>query len=166
MWWVGAWSWVRVWMMTQTMTGWLMKSSDPSLLVEKLKAAGFTLSASGGRLQVGPAVLLTDELRQSIREHRAGIIRILAAEPAPAPESYPSPTPAASVQPAPRKQPQRVSCGVCLHFLPGQPLPEQSLGRCGLTRAGPPSPKHGDYLACFPRAPRTCSQFQHKEPTS
>ncbi|MHB8225079.1 TubC N-terminal docking domain-related protein [Acidithiobacillus sp.] len=65
-----------------------MKTSNPSLLVEKLKAAGFTLSAEGSRLRVMPADSLTDELRQSIREHRAGLVRILAAETAPAAESY------------------------------------------------------------------------------
>lgn len=61
-----------------------MKTSDPSILVEKLKAAGFTLTAEGSRLRVAPADMLTDELRQRIREHRAGLISILAAGSAPA----------------------------------------------------------------------------------
>ena len=69
-------------------------------------------------------------------------------------------TQAPSVQRAPRKQPQRASCGTCLHFLPGQPLPGQSLGRCTLTLAGlPPAPVRG-YAACYPLAPRQCPNFE------
>ncbi|MBE7562320.1 hypothetical protein H7F10_04995 [Acidithiobacillus sp. HP-6] len=132
-----------------------MKLSNPSLLVEKLRTAGLTLSTIGGNLKVGPAVLLTDELRQAIREHRDEMIRILAATP----ENYPSNTPAASVRPEPRKQPQRVTCGECLRFLPGQPLPGQSLGTCSLTRSGPPSGGSG-YKACYPMAPRQCPSYE------
>lgn len=67
--------------------GKIMKSSNPSLLVEELRAEGFTLTAEGSRLRVAPADSLTDELRRSIKEHRAGIIALLAAESAPAIES-------------------------------------------------------------------------------
>lgn len=45
-----------------------MKSSD-SLLAE-LRSRGLTLTVRGGRLLVGPAGLLTDELRRAIRENR------------------------------------------------------------------------------------------------
>lgn len=135
-----------------------MKNFESSLLVEKLRTAGLTLSAHGGKLKVGPAGLLTDGLRQSIRENRAEIIRILAATP----ESYPSTTPAASVRPEPRKQPQRVTCGECARFLPGQPLPGQSLGTCSLTGAGPPDGGSG-YKACYPMAPRACPSYEQKD---
>ena len=87
-----------------------MKTSNPSpmaasSLLAELKAAGFTLSAEGSRLRVAPADMLTDELRQRIREHRAGIMSILAAESPPAVESCPSTTPAACVQYSARKGP-------------------------------------------------------------
>ena len=132
-----------------------MRTSDSSLLVEKLRAAGFTLTAEGSRLRVAPADKLTDELRAHIREHRAGLIALLAAESAPAVESYPSPTPAQKV--APRAN--MVSCGTCLHFLPDYINPPQGLGRCGVTGTGPPAGGNG-YGACFPMAPRRCPAYQ------
>ena len=140
-----------------------MKSSNPSLLVEELRAAGFTLSANGGSLRVAPADSLTDELRRSIKEHRAGIVRILAAEAAPAIESTTDATPAASVQHRARKGPSRTSCGTCLHFLPDTIHPAQGVGRCSLTGAGPPSVASGDYAACYPLAPRTCPSYERNE---
>lgn len=139
-----------------------MKLSNPSLLVEKLRAAGLTLSAHGGRLQVGPADLLTDELRQSIKEHRAGLISILEA--APAIESYPSPTPAEKMQHRANTGPSRVFCGQCLHFLPDTINPAQGIGTCSLTGAGPPSVASGDYAACYPMAPRKCPSYEGIEP--
>ena len=87
------------------MKGEIMKNFEPSLLVEKLMAAGFTLTAEGSRLRVAPADLLTDELRAGIREHKAGLISILAAESAPAVHGTTDTTPAPSVQPEPRKPP-------------------------------------------------------------
>ncbi len=87
-----------------------MKTSDPSILAAssllvELKAAGFTLTAEGSRLRASPADMLTDELRQRIREHRTGLISILAAESAPAVQGTADTTPAASMQPEPRKPP-------------------------------------------------------------
>ena len=139
-----------------------MKSSDSSLLAEELKAAGFTLSAEGSRLRVMPADSLTDELRQSIREHRAGIVALLAAESAPAVESTTDATPAEKMQHTADMASSRAFCGQCSLFLPGQPLPGQSLGTCSLTGAGPPSGGNG-YRACYPMAPRTCPSYERNE---
>ena len=165
MWWVGAWSWVRVWMMTP---GKIMKSSNPSpmaasSLLAELRAASFTLTAESSRLRVMPADSLTDELRQSIREHRAGIVALLAAESAPAIESTTDATPALSVHPEQDMAPSRASCGTCLHFLPDTINLAQGVGRCGVTGAGPPSVASGDYAACYPRAPRTCPSYEQKD---
>ncbi|UEP59780.1 hypothetical protein [Acidithiobacillus ferriphilus] len=140
-----------------------MKTSNPSLLVEKLRSAGFTLTAEGSRLRVAPADLLTDELRRSIKEHRAGLISILAAESAPAVECTTDATSAEKMQHRPDMAPSRVSCGTCLHFLPGHPMPGQSLGTCSLTGAGPPSVASGDYAACFPMAPRKCPSYELRD---
>lgn len=69
-------------------------------------------------------------------------------------------TSAPSVQPAPRKQPQRVACGTCLHFLPDTINPAQGVGRCTLTISGlPPAPVRG-YAACYPLAPRQCQSYE------
>jgi len=133
-----------------------MKTSNPSLLVEELKAAGFTLSAEGSRLRVMPADSLTDELRQSIREHRAGIIALLAAES----RSTTDATPAEKMQHAADMAPSRAFCGQCSLFLPGHPMPGQSLGTCSLTGAGPAPIASGDYAACFPLAPRKCPGYE------
>ena len=142
-----------------------MKNFNPSpmaasSLLAELRRAGLTVTAEGGRLRVGPSHLLADELRAAIREHRAGLVRILAAEAAPDVESYPSPTQAEKVPPRANMAPSRVSCGACLHFIPGQPLPGQSLGRCTLTLPGlPPAPVRG-YAACYPLAPRQCQSYE------
>lgn len=141
-----------------------MKSSNPSLLVEELKAAGFTLSAEGSRLRVMPADSLTDELRQSIREHRAGIVALLAAESAPDVRSTTDITPAEKMQHGPDMTPSRVSCGTCLHFVPDTINPAQGIGTCSLTGAGPPSVASGDYAACYPMAPRKCPSYEGIEP--
>lgn len=140
-----------------------MKTSNPSLLVEELKAAGFTLSAEGSRLRVMPADSLTDELRRSIKEHRAGIVALLAAESAPAGRSATDATPAEKMQHRPDMAPSRVSCGTCLHFVPDSINPAQGVGRCGVTGAGPPSVASGDYAACYPLAPRTCLSYEGNE---
>ena len=145
------------------MKGEIMKNFEPSLLVEKLMAAGFALTAEGSRLRVAPADLLTDELRAGIREHKAALLALLAV---PTVESYPSPTRTEKVPPRANMAPSRVSCGTCLHFLPGQPIPGQSLGRCGVTGAGPPSAEHGDYRACYPMAERYCDNHKIKTHTT
>lgn len=62
-------------------------------------------------------------------------------------------------------KPAWVRCGDCGRFLPGDPLPGQSLGLCRLTATGlPPKPVRG-YAACFPMAPRQCSNYEAKERT-
>ena len=137
-----------------------MKNFESSLLVAELRAAGLTLSAHGGKLKVGPADLLTDELRQSIRGHRAGIVALLAAEASPAVECTTDAPPAEKMQPEPNMTPSRASCGTCLHFLPDTINPVQGVGRCEVTGAGPPSVASGDYAACFPLAPRRCSNHE------
>ncbi|MFA5730859.1 MAG: hypothetical protein WC934_02510 [Acidithiobacillus sp.] len=83
---------------------------------------------------------------------------ILAAESAPAVRSSTNATPAACVRP----EQDMAHCGACSHFLPGQPLPGQSLGTCSLTGAGPPSGGSG-YKACYPMAPRTCPSYEGNE---
>ena len=143
--------------------GQILRTSDFSLLAE-LRRAGLTVTAEGERLRVGPSHLLADELRGAIREHRAGLVRILAAEAAPDVESYPNPTQAEKVPPRANMAPSRVSCGACLHFIPGQPLPGESLGRCGITDAGPPAGGRG-YGACYPMAPRTCPSYEPRTET-
>lgn len=140
-----------------------MKTSNPSLLVEELRSGGFALTAEGSRLRVAPADMLTDELRQRIREHRAALVSILAAESAPGGRSTTDATPAACVHPEQDMAPSCTFCGTCLHFVPGQPLPGQSLGTCSLTGAGPPSGGSG-YKACYPMAPRTCPSYEGIEP--
>ena len=137
-----------------------MKTSNPSLLVEKLRAAGFTLTAEGSRLRVSPADKLTDELRQSIKEHRAGLISILEA--APAIESYPSPTPAEKMQHRANTWPSRVFCGQCLHFLPDTINPAQGAGTCRATTTGLPPAGGNGYRACFPAAPRACPNHESR----
>lgn len=143
----------------------IMKSSNPSpmaassLLVEKLRGAGFTLSAEGSRLRVAPADLLTDELRQSIKEHRSGIIALLAAESPQTVESHPSTSHTEKIQRTAYMAPLRAHCGVCLHFLPDTINPVQGIGRCEVTGAGPPSSGSG-YKACYPLAPRKCSNYE------
>jgi hypothetical protein len=87
-----------------------MKTSDTSILaasslLAELKAAGFALTVEGSRLRVSPADMLTDELRQRIREHRDALTSILAAESAPDGRSATDATPAACVQHRARKGP-------------------------------------------------------------
>jgi len=134
-----------------------MKTSDPFLA--ELRRRGLTLTAEGSRLRVAPAGLLTNDLREHIREHRAGLIALLAAESAPAVESYPSSsTPAEKIAPGANLGPLRVSCVACSHFLPDTINPSEGLGRCGVTGTGPPAGGNG--YACFPMAPRQCPAYQ------
>lgn len=44
----------------------------------KLRAAGLTVTMDDGRVIVQPAERLTDELRQTIRDHRAEIVATLS----------------------------------------------------------------------------------------
>ncbi|WP_153940434.1 hypothetical protein [Acidithiobacillus thiooxidans] len=140
-----------------------MKTSNPSpmaasSILAELKAAGFALTAEGSRLRVSPADMLTDELRQRIREHRAALVSILAAESAPAGRSATDAAPAACVHP----EQDMAHCGACSHFLPDTINPAQGVGRCGVTGAGPPSGGSG-YKACYPMAPRTCHSYEGNE---
>ena len=145
-----------------TMKGKIMKSSNhpspmaASSLLAELRAAGFTLTAEGSRLRVAPADLLTDELRAGIREHRAELVRILAAESAPDGRSTADLTQPPSVRP----ERDMAHCGACSHFLPDSINPAQGVGRCGVTGAGPPSVASGDYAACYPMAPRQCPSYE------
>ena len=59
-----------------------------------------------------------------------------------------------------------VTCITCARYLPGQPLPSQSMGRCTATLTGLPPAGGQGHRAPYPHAPRTCTSFQHKEPTS
>ncbi|MHB1322330.1 MAG: TubC N-terminal docking domain-related protein [Acidithiobacillus ferrivorans] len=140
-----------------------MKTSNPSpmaasSILAELKAAGFALTAEGSRLRVAPADMLTDELRQRIREHRTALMSILAAESAPAVRSATDATPAACVRP----EQDMAHCGACSHFLPDAINPAQGVGRCGVTGAGPPSGGDG-YKACYPMAPRQCPSYEGNE---
>ena len=145
---------------TNQAKGEIMKTSNPSLLVEKLRAAGFTLTAEGSRLRVAPADSLTDALRQGIREHRAGIVALLAAEAAPAIESYLCPTPAEKMQHRADMAPSRVSCGDCAEFTPDAINPAQGVGTCSVTSNGMPPVASRGYGCCFPTAPRQCPDFK------
>jgi hypothetical protein len=77
--------------------------SETSVL-DRLHAAGLTLSANGDNLQAGPAELLDDELRNLIRERKAEILDALRAR-AELPAQPTSPA-AAPPQPAPDLMPQ------------------------------------------------------------
>jgi len=134
-----------------------MSGSD-SLLVE-LRRRGLTLTARNGQLLVGPAGLLSPELRASIRAHRAELIALLAAESAPVVESYPSTTQPPRIAQRANLGPSRAFCGACSHFLPDYINPSEGLGRCGVTGTGPPAGGNG-YGACFPMAPRQCPAYQ------
>lgn len=54
---------------------------------------------------------------------------------------------------------ERVCCRDCRRYLPGEPLPSQSLGRCLATANGAPPGEGSGYKACFPLATRRCPQF-------
>ena len=54
---------------------------------------------------------------------------------------------------------ERVCCRDCRRYLPGEPLPSQSLGRCLATANGAPPGEGYGYKACFPLATRRCPQF-------
>ncbi len=52
-----------------------------------------------------------------------------------------------------------VCCRDCRSYLPGKPLPSQSLGRCLATANGAPPGEGSGYKACFPLATRRCPKF-------
>ena len=121
-------------------------------LLAEIEQVGGEIWTEGDRLKFRdtPARLVP-----AIREHKAALLALLSPPTTDA-------TPAAGVQPERDMAPSRVSCGTCLRFLPGHPLLGQSLGRCSLTKAGPPSGGSG-YKACYPLAPRQCPSYEHED---
>ncbi len=111
----------------------------------------------GGQLRVGPQAMLAPYDVEYIRETKPALIALLAAEQS---GMGIDTTPAEKMQHRANMAPSRVTCGDCLHFMPGQPLPGESLGACSLTGTGPPSVQHGDYAACYPLAPRACPSYK------
>ena len=128
-------------------------------LLAVMRKVGLHVRLDGGQLRVGPARLIEPYDVAYIKEHRAALVSILAAESAPDIESATDATPAEKMQHRPDMTSSRVSCGTCLHFLPDTIHPAQGVGRCGVTGAGPPSGGDG-YRACFPLAPRRCSTHE------
>ncbi len=53
--------------------------SAPSIL-EQLQSAGLAVECEGDRLTVKPKELLTDELRQAIRDHKSEIMLLLTVD--------------------------------------------------------------------------------------
>jgi hypothetical protein len=51
-------------------------------LLDSLQAAGFTLTAEGGKVLVRPAGKLSPEQRQSIRDNKPALLELLAAQEA------------------------------------------------------------------------------------
>ncbi|WP_158007153.1 hypothetical protein [Acidithiobacillus caldus] len=127
-----------------------MKSSD-SLLAE-LRSRGLTLTVRGGRLLVGPAGLLTDELRRAIRENRHDLLTLAASDCSDVTDT------GQHVFNATKSEQRFVRCCSCKHFLPmPQDVgdPEFGLGRCTLTHGG----LAPDGSACWSRAIRKCLHF-------
>ena len=133
-------------------------------LLAVMRKVGLHVRLEAGQLRVGPQAMLTPYDVAYIKELKPALIAILAAESAPAVESYPCPTPAEKMQHGPDMAPSRVSCGTCLRFLPDTINPAEGVGTCSLTGAGPPSGGSG-YLACFPLAPRTCPSYEQRTET-
>ena len=135
-----------------------MKSSD-SLLVE-LGSRGLTLTAKGGRLIVRPAGLLTDELRQAIRENRVGLLTLVASERSDLADTCQHAIHAEKSEQrvATARALESVRCCSCRNFLP---MPQDigdsefGLGRCGLTHGG----LTPESSACWPKAIRKCFHF-------
>ena len=111
----------------------------------------------GGQLRVGPPSMLWPYDVEYIKEMKPALVSLLVAEQSGVGIDT---TRTEKVPPRANMAPSRVSCGACLHFIPGQPLPGQSLGRCTLTLPGlPPAPVRG-YAACYPLAPRQCQSYE------
>lgn len=72
-------------------------------------------------------------------------------------------TPAEKMQHRANMAPSRVTCGDCLHFMPGQPLPGESLGACSLTMTGLPPAGGSGHGAPYPTAPRACPSYERNE---
>lgn len=75
-------------------------SDSASDLLSTLQAAGFTLTVRAGKLIVAPASLLTPELTEAIRQHKAGLLALLATDRplSPLEKFVAGHTPAASVE--------------------------------------------------------------------
>lgn len=131
-------------------------------LLAVMRKVGLNVRLDGGQLRVGPQAMLASYDVAYIKEHRAELITILAAESAPAGRSTTDATPAEKMQHGADMAHSRVSCGTCLHFVPDAINPAQGVGRCGVTGAGPPSGGSG-YKACYPMAPRTCPSYEGNE---
>lgn len=129
----------------------------------ELRSQGLTLTAEGGKLQVGPTERLTDELRQVIREHRAALLALVASESENTAKWYNHTTQAPKVSQNANMAQQKalVRCCDCSRFVPMDGTVGDSvwgIGSCTTTDSGL-SP---DGKACWPRAPRTCSNFNHR----
>jgi len=147
-----------------------MKISNPSLLVAELKAEGFTLTAEGGRLRVAPARLLTDELRESIRQHRAALLSLVenqALQTAPAVRVGIDSTQPKKIEKKPVSAPAMgtVTCGSCLNYQANAENPARGLGRCALTLTGLPPAGGSGYRAPYPFSSRICPHFVAREET-
>ena len=139
-----------------------MKRSD-SLLAE-LRSLGLALTVKGDRLMVRPSGLLTDELRQAIREHRSALLSLVASERLEQSENRTAAIHAGNgkQQSAMTQKLESLRCCSCGNFWPmSQDIGDSvfGLGRCVLTRSGL-SP---DGSACWPRAIRKCSHFNSDE---
>jgi len=147
-----------------------MKTSDPSLLAAELKAAGFTLTAEGGRLRVAPAGLLTDELREAIRQHRDDLFSLVQNQ---APQTAPADGIGIGSTPPEKIEKKAVSalamgtvtCEACSKFQPNAENPARGLGRCSVTPSGLPPSGGTGYRAPYPFSRRTCSHFVAREET-
>ena len=139
-----------------------MKSFD-SLLAE-LRSRDLVLTVKVGRLMVGPAGLLTDQLRQAIREHRSALLSLAASERAEQSENRMGAIHAENgkQRSAMSRELESSRCCSCGNFRPmSRDIGDSAfgLGRCALTRSGL-SP---DGSACWPRAMRKCSHFNSDE---
>lgn len=68
--------------------------------------------------------------------------------------------PIETTRPAARKPaPASVTCGSCAEFEPGPTHWGGGIGRCARTANGRPPVSSRGYGACYPMAPRTCSDF-------
>ena len=139
-----------------------MKRSDS--LLAKLRSLGLALTVKGDRLMVRPSGLLTDELRQAIRENRSALLSLVASERLEQSENRTAAIHAGNgkQQSAMTQKLESLRCCSCGNFWPmSQDIGDSvfGLGRCALTRSG--LPPNGS--ACWPRAIRKCSHFNSDE---
>ena len=52
-------------------------ATTPETLLAELAARGVEIEAKGDKIRLHPASLLTSELRDGLREHKAGVIRLV-----------------------------------------------------------------------------------------